>query len=362
MRRYTQVVAGLPSTVPFVPPEALERASGRKLRLRLGANESAFGASPRAREAMRAAAERTEWYGDPDSFDLRERLAALHGASRDNVVVGSGIDDLLALLARAFVEPGRAVVTSRGAYPTWNYQVVAHGGALGFVPYRDFRNDLDALVEEARRSDAVLLFLANPDNPTGSWIEAKEIASLIDRLPEDCLLILDEAYVEFAPSAPVAIAAEDPRVIRLRTFSKVYGMAGARIGYAVGERGLIGTFEKYRQHFGVNSVAQAGALASLDDPEFVSKVVGLTEQGRRDYAALGQSLGMASLPSATNFVAFDAGSAARAALIKQRLLDGGVFTRTPGAAPLDRLVRIGVGTESQRKELAEALRAAIATE
>ena len=360
---FTRLVASLPATVPFVAPEAVERTTGRPIALRLGANESTFGPSPRARDAMRAAADRVHFYADPESFGLRQALAALHGVRLEEIVVGCGIDDLLGLIVRAFLDGGETAVTSLGAYPTFNYHVTGYGGRLERVPYRDDRNDLQALAEAARRERARLVFLANPDNPTGSWHTAADVQAFAERLPGDCLLLLDEAYTEFAPADAVPpVTAANPRLIRLRTFSKAHGMAGARIGYAVAPEETIRAFDKLRLHFGVSLPAQMGALASLNDPAYLGEVVAQVADGRRDYTALGESLGLSPLPSATNFVAFDAGSPERSLALVEALAARDVFIRRPGAPPLDRLIRVTVGTAAERQAFAEALRAVVAAE
>lgn len=360
---FTRLIASLPSTVPFVAPEAIERATGRPIALRLGANESTFGPSPKAREAMCAAAERVHFYADPESFELRQALARLHDVRMEQIVVGCGIDDLLGLIVRVFLDAGETAVTSLGAYPTFNYHVAGFGGRIERVPYRDDRNDLDALAETARQTKARLMFLANPDNPTGSWQTADDVLAFAERLPGDCLLLLDEAYSDFAPAEAIPpMTAENPRVIRLRTFSKAHGMAGARIGYAVAAEATIQAFDKVRLHFGVSLPAQMGALSSLGDQEYLRTVVEQVAQGRREYAALGESLGLPPLPSATNFVAFDAGSPQHSAALVEALARRDVFVRRPGAPPLDRLVRVTVGTAAERQAFAEELRAALAVE
>jgi histidinol-phosphate aminotransferase len=360
-RRFTRVLDALPATVPFVAPDAIERRTGRPLRVRLGANESMFGISPRARRAMADAIERASCYGDPESFELRTALAARLSTTREHLVVGSGIDDLLGLTVRAFVEPGEPVVTSLGGYPTFAYEVLGRGGVLHRVPYRDDRNDLDGLLDEARRCGARMLYLANPDNPSGSRHRGAEIERLVSRLPEGCLLLLDEAYVDFAPpdSTP-AIDPDDARVIRMRTFSKAHGLAGARVGYAVTAAATIAAFEKIRAHFGVNLIGQAGALASLQDEPFVESVVRAVAEGRDEYARLAAELGLAALPSATNFVALDLGTQPRARRALELLLERDVFVRMPTAPPLDRCIRVSVGRPEQRAELAAALRAILA--
>jgi histidinol-phosphate aminotransferase len=355
---FTRIVQEIPATVPFLAPEAIERRSGKALTLRLGANESAFGPSPQALEAMREAAAQVNWYGDPESYDLRMALAGRHGVGLENIVIGCGIDDLLELIVRTYLEPGQTAVTSLGGYPTFAYHVAGYGGKLERVPYNDDRNDLAGLAEAANRSQARIVYLANPDNPSGSWVTAEEIGAFVDALPQDCLLLLDEAYSDFAPeNALPPVDVSDPRVIRARTFSKAHGMAGARIGYALATDEIIAAFDKIRLHFGVNRVAQAGALASLQDTAHLESVVASVAEGRDEYAALARELGFTPLPSATNFVTMDVGGVERARALVAALAERGVFIRMPGAPPLDRCVRVTVGTPKERAEFAEILRA-----
>lgn len=354
---FTQLVRSLPATVPFVGPEALERRQGRVFQVRIGANESAFGISPLAREAMQQAIEQVSWYNDPENHELREALAQHHGIPMANVAVGAGIDDLLGLLVRACVAPGETVVTSYGAYPTFNYHVDGYGGKLHFVPYQNDHNDLQGLSEAVAATGARLVFLANPDNPTGSWHSAQDIQTFVDGLTGGCLLILDEAYSEFAPSEAIPrFDPDDTRLIRMRTFSKAHGMAGARVGYAIAAREVVTTFDKVRLHFGVNRIAQAGALASLKDQAFIQRVVQAVIEGRQDYDALAREVGLSTLPSGTNFVSFDAGDAKRAQNILDTLIERGVFVRKSGVPPLDRCVRVTVGTPAERQAFAEILR------
>lgn len=357
---FTNLVRALPATVPFVGPEAIERASGRRLRLRLGANESLFGPSPRAQEAMRAAVGDVWMYGDPENDSLRTELARVHGVGVENIVVGCGIDDLLEWIVRAALDPGEIAVTSLGAYPTVNYHVHGHGGRIEQVPYRDDRNDLEALVAAAKHTDARLLYLANPDNPTGTWLSPIDVAASMDQVPPDCIFILDEAYVDFAPAGAVPpLDVNRANVLRLRTFSKAYGMAGARIGYAIGHAETIAVFEKIRLHFGVNRVAQAGALAALGDAAYLRSVVRAVQEGRDELAVLAYSLDLSTLPSATNFVAFDLGTRDRAHAVMRALAERDVFARLPGAPPLDRLVRVTVAPAPHRAAFAEIFAAVI---
>jgi histidinol-phosphate aminotransferase len=358
-----RVVDALPATIPFIGPESLERQAGTSLRLRLGANESLFGPSPKVIEAIRQAALDAQLYGDPEGFALRAALARHHGVTVDHLVLGAGIDELFGMLAQSYLDPGDPVVMSEGGYPTFAYQIRGHGGVISTAPYRDYRNDLPALVELAHRVGAKLLFLANPDNPTGSYLPAAEQRAALDRLPENCLFVLDEAYAAFAPETALPVLApDDPRVIRFRTFSKAHGLAGMRVGYALGAPALVRPFDRIRNQFGVGRAAQSAALAALEDAAYVAQVVGDTEAGKRDYAALAAAHGFNALPSATNFVAIDVGNVARARLILRLLLEReGVFIRMPGTAPLDRCIRVTVGRRADRELFADAFRRVIAT-
>ncbi|MGR3623893.1 pyridoxal phosphate-dependent aminotransferase [Pseudophaeobacter sp.] len=360
--RYTPLAASLPSTVPFVGPETQERLRGSAFAARLGANENIFGPSPLAIEAMQAAAEDIWKYGDAESYELVQALAKHHGISPANILVGEGIDGLLGYLVRLLIGPGDAVVTSSGAYPTFNYHVAGFGGDLHMVPYRDDHEDPQALFAKAAEVGAKLVYLANPDNPMGSWHSGQSIVDALDQLPEGTLLLLDEAYVECAPegtAAPVDI--EDPRVIRMRTFSKAYGMAGARVGYALAQADLIRAFNKVRNHFGMNRAAQAGALAALKDQDWLSHVQAEIATSRVHLAEIATENGLVPLPSATNFVTIDCGGdGAFAKAVLDSLVAQGVFVRMPFVAPQNRCIRVSCGPEEDIALFATALPKALA--
>ena len=353
----TRIVRDLPRLVPFVGPEAQERARGRPFAARLGANESLFGPSPAAVKAMIEAAPESWKYADPENHDLRHALARHHGVAAANVVVGEGIDGLLGLAVRIAADPGTAIVTSDGAYPTFNFHVAAHGARLVKVPYRDDREDLDALLDAVRAHDARVLYVSNPDNPMGSWWPADELARLVAALPDGVLLLLDEAYCDTAPADAVPpIDVANPQVLRLRTFSKAYGLAGARIGYAVGEAELIAVFEKVRNHYGINRVGQIGALAALADQPYLREAVGRIGRARARIAEIARGNGLLPLPSAANFVTLDCGAdGAFARLVLEELLERDVFARKPGVPPLDRCIRISCGRDEDLAVLAGVL-------
>lgn len=355
--RYTPLTKQLPATVPFVGPEAHERAIGRPFDARLGANENIFGPSPKAIAAMQASVGEIWKYGDSENHDLRAALATDQGITPGNIVVGEGIDGLLGYLVRLLVGEGDAVVTSDGAYPTFNYHVAGFGGVLHKVPYKDDHEDPAALMAKAAEVDAKLVYLANPDNPMGTWHPGADIVAALDNLPEGALLVLDEAYVEFAPAGTAAeIDINDPRVIRMRTFSKAYGMAGARVGYALGAAPLITAFNKIRNHFGMNRSAQIGALAALADQPYLAETCAKVATAREEIMRIAADNGLSALPSATNFVAIDCGQGGDfAKAVLDGLVNRGVFVRMPFVAPQNRCIRVSAGRAEDLAAFAAAL-------
>lgn len=358
----TPLSASLPATVPFVGPEAQERARGKPFRARLGANENGFGPSPRVVEAMARQAGEMWKYCDPESHELRQALARHLSVAAENVGVGEGIDGLLGLIVRLYAGTGSAVVTSLGAYPTFNYHVAGFGARLVAVPYRDDREDLDALLDAARAENAALVYLSNPDNPMGTWWEAADILRFADALPPTAMLILDEAYCETAPSSALPpLEPERPNMLRLRTFSKAYGLAGLRLGYAVGHPEAIRAFDKVRNHFGVNRMAQAAGLAALADQAHLALNVRRIAAARGRIADIAGGQGLTPLPSAANFVTIDCGGdGAFAARVLHALIERDVFARKPMAPGLDRCIRVSAGPDEELDVFASALPDALA--
>lgn len=360
--RYTPLIASLPSTVPFVGPEVQERERGQAFAARLGANENVFGPSPKAIKAMQDAVPETWMYGDSASHDLRHALVTHHGVTMDNIVIGAGIDGLLGSLVRMTVTMGDKVVTSTGAYPTFNYHVNGFGGELVQVPYKNDMEDPDALLAKAAEVDAKLVYIANPDNPMGTCHSSDVISDMINRVPDGCLLVLDEAYVEFAPEGTAPpMQPDDPRVIRMRTFSKAYGMAGARVGMAIGHADLIGNFAKVRDHFGMSRVSQAGALAALQDQPYLLKTREDVAKSRARISDIARNNGLTAIPSTTNFVTMDCGASgdfARTVVAEMTKL--GIFIRMPFVAPQDRCIRISAGTGADLDLFEAALPKALA--
>ena len=359
--RYTPLVSDLPSTVPFVGPESQERDRKLLFEARLGANENMFGPSPKALAALKKYSNEQWMYGDPTSFELRCALAEKHKISTDNIVVGEGIDGLLGYLVRLLISEGDHVVTSNGAYPTFNYHVSGFGGKIHKVPYLVDCEDIVSLIKKARSVGAKLIYFANPDNPMGTHVPGYKIVAALKDLPEGCLFILDEAYSEFAPDSSLPnLEITDMRVVRLRTFSKAYGMAGARVGYAMAEENLINSFEKIRNHFGMNRVAQKAAFEALSDNQWLLEMLQKVESGRQRIYKIAASNNLKPISSSTNFVAIDCGQdGIFAKKVLTELISLGIFVRMPFVSPQDRCIRVSVGKKTDLDKFEEALPAAL---
>ena len=357
MPQFTPVIASLPNSTPFVGPEAIVRKTGIPMRARIGANENAYGPSPKAIAAMQAAVPGSWAYGDPEVHELREAIARHHNVPPECVTVGEGIDGLFGLAVRIFVEPGTPVASSTGGYPTFNYHVLGFGGKLCTTPYVNDHEDPESLLKLATECEARILYFANPDNPMGTCWPAEVVQKLIDRVPDGCILMLDEAYCDFAPEGTITkLDMSNPKVLRFRTFSKAYGMAGVRVGYALGHPDVIAPFDKIRDHFGISRISQAGALAALADQQYLAESIDRVKAGRERLYRIARDNGLSPIPSATNFVAMDTG---RDAVYARAIVDGlathGVFIRMPGIAPLNRCIRVSVGKEKDLDLLAEVL-------
>jgi len=357
MFKFSTLVNNLPSSVPFVGPEAQERLLSSTFKARIGANENVFGPSPLAVKAMEKASKSLWMYGDPENYDLKKALADYYQIKSEDIVIGEGIDGLLGYITRMFIEPGDSVVTSDGAYPTFNFHVTGYGGKLHKVPYKDDMEDPDALIERAKKVGAKLIYLANPDNPMGTVHSGSVISKLINSVPNDCLLILDEAYIEFADDhAAPKLNPSSSKVIRMRTFSKGYGLAGARVGYGIGHPDLIKAFDKVRNHFGMNRASQIGALEALLDQKHLENTRELVKMSRDEITRIAIINGLRPISSAANFVCVDCkadGEFARKILNK--LISNGIFVRMPFVSPQDRAIRISCGTEKDLRLLEKTL-------
>jgi histidinol-phosphate aminotransferase len=361
-------IAAIRPYEPGKPIEEVERELGATLPpggvIKLASNENPLGPSPRALEAARSALTRAQLYPDGGCFYLRRKLAARLGVGEDEVAIGNGSNEILDLIVRTFCAPGDEVLAHAHTFLCYGISAHARG-----ADYREvergagYRYQLDALADAATGRTRVV-FVANPDNPTGVHAGAGELVRLARRLPERAILVIDEAYHEYAdaPDYPDALRLRGERqlLVTLRTFSKIYGLAGLRCGYGVGPRELVGYLDRVRNPFNVSALAQAAAEAALDDVEHVERSRRINRAGMAQLADGLARLGAPALPSQANFVLFDVGPR-EGREVYAALLRRGVIVRPMGAYGLPHHLRVTVGSGEENARFLEALAGALAS-
>ncbi len=325
--------------------------------VKLASNENPLGMSPKARQAVEAALSGVERY--PDQFELIAKLAARCGVDQNQVVLGNGSNDVLDLVARAFLAQGRSAVFAQHAFAVYPLATLSIGGELICVPAKDFGHDLDAMLA-AIRPDTRVVWIANPNNPTGNFLPYPEVRAFLEQVPADVVVVLDEAYNEYIPPEArvdtAAWVAEFPNLVVCRTFSKIYGLAGLRIGYGVTSAAVADLMNRVRQPFNVNNLALAGALAALDDDEFLQASYELNRRGMAQIVAALEKLGLTYIPSYGNFVTFKAGDGAA---VNQKLLQQGVIVRPIGGYGMPEWLRVTIGSEAENARFIAALEKAL---
>ena len=328
--------------------------------IKLASNENPLGPSRLALAAMRKALTQVNLYPDGNAFYLKHKLAAKLGVTAAHLIVGNGSNEMLEFIGHAVISPGAEVVVSQYAFAVYPIVTAIFGGKLVTVPAKNYGHDLDAMLAAITPKTRVV-FVANPNNPTGTTVSPKELARFIDAVPENVLIALDEAYIEFLEDAldlvPEIRNGRKPNLLLLRTFSKIYGLAGLRLGYGIGHPELIAELEKIRQPFNVNSIAQAGAVAALDDTAHAEKTRKVNARGLKFYARTFRKLGLEFLPSSANFVLVRVDDGHRVFSEMQKL---GVIVRPMGGYHLGEWIRISVGTSKENRRCVQALQSALA--
>lgn len=317
--------------------------------VKLASNENPLGMSPLARAAVEQAIAGVARY--PDQFELVAKLAGQLQVGADQIVLGNGSNDVLDLLARVFIGPGRSSVFSAHAFAVYPLATLSAGGENIVAPAKDYGHDLHAMLQ-AIRPNTRLVWIANPNNPTGTFLPADEIKAFLTQVPKDVVVVLDEAYNEYLPEAlredSVSWLQDFPNLVITRTFSKIYGLAGLRVGYAVAAPAVADLLNRVRQPFNVNNLALAGALAALDDQGFLQQSFQLNQQGLQQIKAGLDELGLRHLPAFGNFVTFRAGDEPTAgAQVNQALLAQGVIVRPIGGYGMPEWLRVTVGTQAE---------------
>ncbi len=362
MRLLEQALSYVRAISPYPPGKPiteLAREMGIPVEniVKLASNENPLGVSPKAKLAVAAALAGVERY--PDQFELIAKIAGRCGVAQNQVVLGNGSNDVLDLIARVFLAQGRSAVFAQHAFAVYPLATLSTGAEPICVPARDFGHDLDAMLA-AIRPDTRVVWIANPNNPTGNFLPYPAVRAFLEKVPADVVVVLDEAYNEYIPPEArvdtAAWVAEFPNLVVCRTFSKIYGLAGLRIGYGVTSAAVADLMNRVRQPFNVNNLALAGALAALDDDEFLQASYELNRRGMAQIVAALEKLGLDYIPSYGNFVTFKAGDGAA---VNQKLLQQGVIVRPIGGYGMPEWLRVTIGSEAENARFIEALAKAL---
>ncbi len=325
--------------------------------IKLASNENPLGMSRKARSAVQAAIDGLARY--PDDFELKAAIAKHAGVAASQIVLGNGSNDVLELIAQVFLAPGRSAVLSAHAFAVYPLATLGVGAECISAPATDYAHDLDAM-RVAVRADTRIVWIANPNNPTGTFLPYDALKAFIASLPKDVIVVLDEAYNEYlAPALRVDTTewlAEFDNLVITRTFSKIYGMAGLRIGFALCSPAVADLMNRVRQPFNCNNLALAGAIAALEDAEFLQQSYELNASGMQQIVAGLDALGLKHLPSHANFVTFHVADAAN---VNQKLLKQGVIIRPLAGYAMHDWLRVTIGTEAENARFLEALKLAI---
>ena len=352
-------IADLIAYPPGKPIEEVEREYGIKGSIKLASNENPLGPSPKAVEAIKNHVSTLHRYPDGSCYYLKEKLAERLGIPKNRIILGNGSNEIIELIVRAFLRPGDEAVMAHPAFIVYQMIVQAAGGKNVILPLKEFTHDLEAMAG-AVTGKTRLVFITNPNNPTGTIVKRDEFERFLNRMPEDVIVVMDEAYFEYVsdPEYPNGMDyINDRLVVSLRTFSKIYGLAGLRIGYGVASEEIISNLEKVRQPFNVNSLAQVAAMAALDDQGHVEKSVSINSDGLSYLYRELDCMGLSYVKSQANFLLIDMkGDCAK---IYQELMKKGVIVRPMGIYNLNNYLRITVGLPEENKRFIEALKGVV---
>ena len=346
---------------PGKPIDELKRELGVEKIIKLASNENPIGPSPRALEAMKKAVEGVNRYPDGSAYYLKQKLSQKLGVKPSQIILGNGSNEIIELVFRTFYQPGDNVVSAEITFAVYPIIAQAIGAEYRAAPMKGLAYDMEKLAELVDEKTR-LVFISNPNNPTGTYISVDEFEKFMKSVPETTLVVLDEAYFEFVDKEdyPDGLKYLDryPNLLVMRTFSKIYGLAGLRIGYGIGSEDIIDYLNRVRQPFNVNLVAQEAALAALDDDQFVEKVRNLTHSGLKYLYGEMEKMGLEYVPSVTNFFLIKVGEGKR---VFEALLRKGVIVRPMDGYRLPEYIRVNVGTEEENKFFVQSLREVLET-
>ena len=339
------------------PMDELQRELGLSHVVKLASNENPLGLSEKVRTALQGELSDLIRYPDANGFYLKSKLAELHQVGSDQITLGNGSNDVLEILARTFVSAKHEVVFSQHAFVVYPLVTQAIGAKGVSVPAKDYGHDLDAMAT-AINERTKMVFIANPNNPTGTFLSTAEIKAFLDKVPEHVIVVLDEAYYEYVPEADRAPSVEwlqrYPNLVVSRTFSKAYGLAGLRAGYAVSSADIANLLNRIRQPFNVNSLSLKAAEVVLDDHDYLQRAIEVNAQGMQQLVEFCRSEGFNFIPSHGNFLTIEVG--ANAADIYQRLLHEGVIVRPVAGYELPNHLRVSIGLPEENQAFIDAMR------
>jgi histidinol-phosphate aminotransferase len=351
----------LPSYQPGRPIEEVARELGLPASdiIKVASNENPLGPSPAALAAMQRVLANLNLYPDGNAFYLKQKLAAKLGLTPANLILGNGSNEIIEFVGHAYLAPGVEVVVSQYCFAVYPLVTKLFGAKLVSVPAKNLGHDLPAMLK-AITPQTKTVFVANPNNPTGTVVTREELLRFVEQVPMHVLLVMDEAYIEFLDGAADLISlirsGVKPNLLLMRTFSKIFGLAGLRLGYGIAHPDLIAAFEKVRQPFNINSIAQAGALAALDDDAHRQRTRANNATGLKLFAEAFAKLGLEFIPSAANFVLVKVGAGQKVFEAMQRQ---GVIVRPMGGYQLGEWIRITVGTPAENERCLKALQLAL---
>ncbi len=341
---------------PGKPVEELERQYGIQNSIKLASNENPLGPSPLALKALRNASSNIASYPDSGGYYLKQKLSNYHQVDPEQIALGNGSNEMLEIIARAFLTPGTSAVMSEYCFTVYPIVTQSAGAELIRVAADSWGHNLNAMAAAVKENTRIV-FIANPNNPTGTWVDQAALIQFLDQIPEHLVVVLDEAYFEYSVGSDfpdgLALLARYPRLIVLRTFSKIYGLAGVRVGYGVADSQIIELLNRVREPFNVNSLGLAAAAAALDDIEHLERSLRLNNRGMSQLMTGIEKIGLATIPSRGNFLAVDLG---RAALpVYEAMLRRGVIVRPVGNYQMPNHLRITVGRQIENRRCLSAL-------
>jgi len=355
------VLKDLPVYVPGRPIEEVAREVGLPADeiIKIASNENPLGPSPKALAAIQAALPKLHLYPDGSAFYLRKKLAAVHGLAGENLVFGNGSNEIIEFVGHALMRPGVDVIVSQYSFAIYPIMAKLFGANVITVPAKDYGHDLKAMVKAITPNTRVM-FVATPNNPTGTLSSKGDLAEIINQVPPHVLLVIDEAYIEFLKDPvdflPLIRRGDFPNILLMRTFSKIFGLAGLRVGYGIGHPELISALEKIRQPFNLNQLAQVAAMAALDDIDHVMQTRATNQAGLAFYELAFRKLNLEYIPSAANFILVKVGDGQK---VFNDLQKQGVITRPMGGYQLPEWIRISVGTPAENERCIAALMRAL---